>query len=86
MEIKTQTEFFTCLDNLVKGWCDRYCFRALRHILPGYPITSGLTDDYADLLTALKNVRSFAKIELTQDEIEIIDKLIKIVDKMVYRR
>src|SRR5713101_6555203 len=31
---------FETLQNLVEGWCDRRCLRALRAILRGYPLTS----------------------------------------------
>ena len=61
---------FETLQNLVEGWCDRRCLRALRAILRGYPLTSPSTDGWAELLTALQDVRSFAGSELTDAEVQ----------------
>ncbi len=71
---------------LVDAWCDRRCVRALRHILPGWPLVSGLTDEWAELEKALKDVRSFAQKELTAGELAKIDELIPQVHRIVHRR
>ena len=70
---------------LVEAWCDRRAFRALREILAGYPLTSGLTDDWGQLLKALEAVRGLAAVELINDEPERVDRLISEVSAIVYR-
>jgi hypothetical protein len=60
---------FNVIDRLVDSWCERRCLKALRYILIAWPLTSGLTDDVADLLEALKKVRLMAKDELIKDEL-----------------
>ena len=35
---------------LVDQWCERRCLTALKYILQGWPLSSGLTDDWAELL------------------------------------
>lgn len=74
------------VERLVGAWCDRRALRALRAILSGWPLTSGLTDDWGDLLSALEKVRAFAREELTDDEARAIEDLIHDVQKVVYRR
>ena len=71
---------------LVDAWCDRRCLRALRDMLRGWPLTSGLTDGWAAFLDALKKVRAFARDELTPSESEAVDDLIRVAERAVYRR
>jgi len=71
---------------LVDSWCERRCLKALRWVLPGWPLTSGLTDDWASLLDALRNVRAFARDELTEVEQGSVDELASAVERIVYRR
>ena len=73
-------------NQLVDRWCDRRCHRALRAMLPGWPVTSGLTDDLADQLKALENVRALAADERRSDEREAVDELITTLRRMVHRR
>ncbi len=77
---------FETLQNLVEGWCDRRCLRALRAILRGYPLTSPSTDGWAELLTALQDVRSFAGSELTDAEETTVDDCIRLVETAFHRR
>jgi len=56
-------EVLMTLHVLVEGWCDRRDFKALRNILKGYPLSSPLTDGWAELLDALESVRAFASDE-----------------------
>lgn len=86
MEINSTLELFECIDKLVRSWCDRYCLKALRHILSGYPLVSGLTDEYGQLLDALKSVRALARNEITDEEADTVEELIKIVHKIVFRK
>jgi hypothetical protein len=73
------------LDRLVDAWCERRCFRALRRILAGWPIGQGLNDEWALLLTALKNVRAFAGEELTDEEGTAVDELASEVEHALNR-
>jgi hypothetical protein len=73
------------IDQLVNAWYDRRCLSALRRILQGWPLTSGLTDDWGNLLDALEQVRAFAKDELTEDEQARLDGAIHEVGRLVYR-
>ena len=83
--MKDNAELFRTLDGLVAGWCDRRCLKALRAILPGYPLTSPLTDGWGAMLTALQDVRAFAGKELTDEERRTLDDCIRVVDKVVQR-
>jgi hypothetical protein len=70
---------------LVDAWCDRRALIALREILRGWPLSSGLTDDWATLGDALKGVRAFARSELTDSERREVDELIAAVDRVAFR-
>ena len=83
--MKSAEGFHRSLGGLIDSWCDRRCLSALRCILQGYPLSSGLTDDWANLLHALENVRSFARDELTIEEKQIVGELITDVQRVVYR-
>lgn len=72
------------VERLVFAWCDRRCFRALRAILQGWPVSSGLTDDWGALLDALEKVRAFASAELTDGERAVLEDLIRAAAKVVY--
>jgi hypothetical protein len=83
--IENNEQLFASIQKLVEAWCDRHCLGALRRILPGYPLTSPLTDGWGDLLIALQNVRAFARNELTDDEQEVLEECIRAVDSAVHR-
>ena len=83
---KNTDHLFVTLQNLVEGWCDRRCLRALRAILRGYPLTSPLTDGWGELLTALQDVRAFAWSELTDAERTTVDDCIRLVETALHRR
>ena len=71
---------------LVDAWCDKRCLPALRFILQGYPLSSPLTDGWAELLKALEDVRVFAKDAITEEETETLNKLIGSISGIVDRR
>lgn len=83
--MENNAELFRALQSLVDAWCDRRCLKALRHMLHGYPLTSPLTDGWADLLVALQNVRAFARSELTEAESASLENCIRAVDNVVHR-
>jgi hypothetical protein len=73
------------LQTLVEGWCDRRNLRALRAILPGYPLSSPFTDGWGELLVALKNVRALARDEITEAELITVDECIRTVERALRR-
>ena len=83
--IENNEQLFASIQKLVEAWCDRHCLGALRRILPGYPLSSPLTDGWGDLLIALQNVRAFARNELTADEQEVLEECIRAVDSAIHR-
>jgi hypothetical protein len=74
------------VSRLVDAWCDRHALTALREILHGWPLSGGLTDDWAALAEALKGVRAFALTDLTDSELDELEKLIAAVDQLVFRQ
>jgi hypothetical protein len=84
-DVKDNAELFQTLDRLVGAWCDRRSLKALRAILPGYPLTSPLTDGWGALLTSLQDVRALAGNEVTDAERRIVDECIRVVDQAVHR-
>jgi hypothetical protein len=85
MPFENNAELFTTIEQLIDAWCDRRCFRALRAILRVYPPPPVLTDDWAELLIGLQDVRAFARDELTTNELETIDDCIRAVDRAIHR-
>lgn len=84
--MENRAELFRALQSLVDAWCDRRCLRALRVVLPGYPLASPFTDGWGELLKALQNVRAFAPDELTERERVVLDDAIRTVDHALHRR
>jgi hypothetical protein len=79
------TEFLAALRGLIEAWCDRRCLGTLSTILPGYLGLNGLTDGWAGLYDALRNVRAFSRDNLPQQEMEMVDRLIRAAERVVYR-
>jgi hypothetical protein len=73
------------VDALVDAWCERRNLTLLKYILKGYPLSSGLTDDWANLLESLENVRAFGRNELTEAETITVNELIGSISRIVYR-
>jgi len=82
----TNDEFTSALKKLADGWCERRALKALHHFLPGYFALNGLTDGYAALETALKDVLVFAKSEVTEEEKTEVKRLMIVVQGVVYRK
>lgn len=78
-------ELFQTLHNLVDAWCERRALQALRCILRAYPLVNPLTDGWADLMTALQDVRAFARKQITPEELKAVDECIRVIDKVVHR-
>ncbi len=83
--MQNSQDILKSINLLVETWCDRRSFSALRYILQGFPLSSGLTDDWANLLDGLENVRAFASDELTEEEKQNLSQLISSINQIVYR-
>lgn len=68
----------------MRAWCDRKCLHTLRAILPAWPMASGLTDNWGELLKAMQNVRAFAE-KLQQREKPLIDECTLTIDSIIHR-
>ncbi|MGH7283144.1 MAG: hypothetical protein ACRELY_16585 [Polyangiaceae bacterium] len=79
------TKIIETVAHLIDQWCERRCLRALRHILRAWPLHSGLTDEWGELLTALERVRAFAKSELTEEEQAQLEEGIHETAQIVHR-
>ena len=84
MSVQTDSILQT-VRSLFEAWCDRRCVRALRALLHGFPLTSPLTDGWSELLTALQDVRAFARSEITEPERATLETCIRDVDRIVHR-
>ena len=73
------------IESLLYTWCDRRCLTALRYLLQAWPMASGLTDDWGSLSMSLKDVRTFARDEITPFEMQQLERLIRAVDAITYR-
>ena len=78
-------ELFQTLQRLVSAWCDRRALGALRFVLRGYPLPIDVTDSWIDLLTALKDVRAFAREQITPEELQSVDECVREIERRVYR-
>jgi hypothetical protein len=77
--------FFSKIDKLIDGWCERRCLKPLRFILRSYPLAAGLTDEWASLLDSLKDIKGFCGDELTAEERRVMVELINVAHDAVYR-
>jgi hypothetical protein len=71
---------------LAEGWCERRELKPLFHYLPGYFALNGLTDGYAALETALKDVLLFAEGEITEVEKKEAKRLMILVQQTICRQ
>ena len=84
--ILSNEDFFKILRSLIEKWCDRRCLHALHRILGAYLGFNGMTDGWGELRTALNDVRTLAKNELTAEEHKVMVELIKISDRALKPR
>lgn len=84
-EITSSEDFFGALRSLIDSWCERRRLKALSRILPAYLGLDGLTDGWAGLLDALRNVRPLAKDELAEAEMETVGDVLTAASKAIYR-
>ena len=81
----TQEQVLREIEHLVECWCDRRALRPLRYILNAYPLSSGLTDEWGQLLDALKSIKAQSRTDLRNEELEKVSELIISVNNIVYR-
>ena len=71
------------LSRLIEAWCDRRALGALAVLLPAYTSNNGLTDGWAEVMEALRRLR--ATRQLPADEQAEVERLVVLVEQMVYR-
>ena len=71
------------LDRLIDRWCERRDLGPLAVLLPAYTSNNGLTDGWAGVMEALRTLRGSRR--LPDDEHAEIERLVVIVERMVYR-
>jgi hypothetical protein len=74
--MSNEANFFTLLDDLIDGWCERRALNPLRYILPAYPPAKGLTDEWRRLYDAVRDIRALSKGELDAWECERLNRAI----------
>ncbi|PYX37599.1 MAG: hypothetical protein DMG75_06505 [Acidobacteria bacterium] len=85
VEESRKQELSEYIDCLLNAWCHRRCLKALRYLLQAWPMPSGLADDWSNLGVSLKDVRTFARDELTPYETEQLERLIHAVEAVTCR-
>jgi len=86
IERATLEEINAEVRRLIEAWCDRRCLRALRDVFAGWPLANHLTDGWASFMDAMKNVRAMARAELTEEELNAVDDLVRVAERAIYRR
>jgi hypothetical protein len=81
----SRDELDELVDGLIDGWCERRNLCALRLVLQGYPLGSGLTDDWHRLRDALTFVRADCRDVLQPDESDRLERAIAMVDLALTR-
>jgi hypothetical protein len=79
-------EVLESIETLFDQWAARRNYLALKHLLNGWPLTSGLTDDWANLLDELKYIFNHLGGSLSDDENKILAVLIREIDHQLWRR
>jgi hypothetical protein len=62
------SEWIIEIDGLVRAWCDRRELAALREILGGWPLCSGLTDEWDELAISLKRIAAIRSLPMAERE------------------
>jgi hypothetical protein len=80
-----RTDLVETMDRLIDGWCAKRNLEALRLVLPAYPLVNGLTDEWAELNTALRQVRISCREQLDPEEMDVLVAVIHEVQKALDR-
>jgi len=81
----TPQDFDDELASLIDAWCVRRQLTLLRTVLGAYPRASGLTDEWGELMTALKTVRVQHSSLLGEGELDRIVDILHFTESVVYR-
>ena len=79
--VKTKDEFFAVARRLIDRWCDERRLAPLATLLPAYLDPNGLTDGWYGRNDALKNVRAFHRDQLSDEERETVNELIRFAER-----
>jgi hypothetical protein len=79
-------DFLQDLKKLADRWCERRALRPLSIFLPAYLSLNGLTDGYAQLENALKDVLALASGDITEEEKREAKRLLILVQQAIYQR
>ena len=64
------------LDWLIDQWCERRELRPLQFLFRAYPGVLAHTDQFGELLDALRDVKGLCREKLTQEELALVISLI----------
>ena len=69
------------IERLIDRWCERRELAYLRIILPAWPMAMGLTDEVAELASALKHLKAMHRDTMPADELKTIRLLWSALDQ-----
>lgn len=68
---------------LIDAWCDRRDLAHLALLLPAFTSNNGLTDGWADLMEALRDLRATRRLPAAEQA--EVERLLPLVERAVYR-
>ena len=74
------------LDWLIDQWCERKELRPLQFLFRAYPGALAHTDQFGEVLDALKDVKGLCRDKLKQEELAIVISLINELEDFVRQR
>jgi hypothetical protein len=77
-------KFDSDMADLVDAWCERRQLKLLSIILRVYPRVSGLTDEWAEIASALKTIRSQHLNQLEVDELNKVTDLQQYAESLLH--
>jgi hypothetical protein len=82
---ESTAELNSIVGGLVDAWCESRNLRALRIVLPAYPMYMGLSDEWYQLRDALTFARAKCRDALSPDEADRLERAISLVDLALAR-
>jgi hypothetical protein len=74
------------LDSLIDRWCERRAIGPLQHLLRAYPGPIVHTDQFHELLDALKDVKGLNRETLQADELADVIACLNLLENALQRR
>jgi hypothetical protein len=74
------------LDWLIDQWCERRELRPLQFLLGAYPAPLVHTDQFGQVLDALKDVKGLCRDKLEQEELTLVISLINELEDFIKSR